>query len=529
MAILPFGSVTTRATTQAAGDNSTLIATDAFVTTAVNNAIAGVNPAVAVSAATTSASNTSGFTYSNGASGIGATLTQNSAAVYTVDGFTFSATTQRLLVKNDTQSPSGAFNGIYLCTTVGTSLIPAVFTRALDYDTPSDINNTGSIPVINGTVNGSTSWVQTAQITTVGTTPLAFTQFTLSPTTLMTTTTYDPAAIAQQVVGTTATQTLSNKTLTAPVISSIVNTGTLTLPTATTTLVGRSTTDTLTNKTLDSTSPTAFFYPGFIQPYAGFIGSALSLVPSGWLACYGQAVSQSTYANLFSAICPNLGAVAITNASPAVVTLSGHGFVTGDQIYFNGSGTINAGLSQNTNYFVIYIGANTFNLATTLANAEAGTKIATTGALSGTINCYAQPYGGASSTTFNVPDLRGNVLAGADAMGGTAASRLTLSTAQGTYGMLGATGGEQSHTIVTAELASHNHGVTDPGHGHTTNFASGSSGSYTYVPGGNGTLVGSNSTVVNTGTTGISTQNAGSGGAHNNVQPTVIVNYIIKT
>ena len=49
-------------------------------------------------------------------------------------------------------------------------------------------------------------------------------------------------------------QTLTNKTLTAPTISSIVNTGTLTLPTSTDTLIGRDTTDTLTNKTL--TSPT---------------------------------------------------------------------------------------------------------------------------------------------------------------------------------------------------------------------------------------------------------------------------------
>lgn len=47
-----------------------------------------------------------------------------------------------------------------------------------------------------------------------------------------------------------AAQTLTNKTLTAPVISSISNTGTLTLPTSTDTLVGRATTDTLTNKTL---------------------------------------------------------------------------------------------------------------------------------------------------------------------------------------------------------------------------------------------------------------------------------------
>lgn len=56
------------------------------------------------------------------------------------------------------------------------------------------------------------------------------------------------------IVTKTGAQTLTNKTLTAPVISSIVNTGTLTLPTSTDTLVGKATTDTLTNKTL--TSPT---------------------------------------------------------------------------------------------------------------------------------------------------------------------------------------------------------------------------------------------------------------------------------
>lgn len=46
------------------------------------------------------------------------------------------------------------------------------------------------------------------------------------------------------------TETLTNKTLTAPVISTISNTGTVTLPTATDTLVARATTDTLTNKTI---------------------------------------------------------------------------------------------------------------------------------------------------------------------------------------------------------------------------------------------------------------------------------------
>jgi len=59
-------------------------------------------------------------------------------------------------------------------------------------------------------------------------------------------------ASADTLVGRSSTDTLTNKTLTSPIISTIVNTGTLTLPTSTDTLIGRNTTDTLTNKTLSS-------------------------------------------------------------------------------------------------------------------------------------------------------------------------------------------------------------------------------------------------------------------------------------
>ncbi len=160
---------------------------DAANKTYVDNAVAGVNPAVAVQAATTQASDTSSLTYSNGASGIGATFTGSINTPITIDGVSLNALGKRLLVKNDTQSPSGAFNGVYYITVISTAGTAPVFTRALDYDMPSDINNTGAIPVVGGTSNASTQWVITSSVTTVGTDALTYTQFSLNPSTIFTT------------------------------------------------------------------------------------------------------------------------------------------------------------------------------------------------------------------------------------------------------------------------------------------------------------------------------------------------------
>jgi len=128
-------------------------------------------------------------------------------------------------------------------------------------------------------------------------------------------------------------------------------------------------------------------------------------------------------------------------------------------------------------------------------------------------------YGtGDGSTTFNVPDLRGRLVAGQDDMGGVSANRLTGLSGGVDGDTLGASGGAETHTLTTAELAAHTHGagsyvanVTGPAGGGTSGYLGG---------GGNST-----SAKTVSGSSG----SAGSGTAHNNVQPTFILNYIIRT
>ena len=184
---------------------------------------------------------------------------------------------------------------------------------------------------------------------------------------------------------------------------------------------------------------------GSLVPYAG------TSAPTGWLFCYGQAVSRTTYVDLFTALGTTYG--------------SGDG-----------------------------------------------------------------------STTFNLPDLRGRVIAGKDDMGGSSANRLTDQSGGLNGDTLGDSGGSETHTLTTAQLAAHTHTVNSVTV--QTASSSGSDGTinitgplYTFT-----SQADSASTIATTGTTGAgaashtaSLANTGSGAAHNNVQPTFILNYIIKT
>jgi len=84
-------------------------------------------------------------------------------------------------------------------------------------------------------------------------------------------TTTGTIAIDSTVATLTDTQTLTNKTLTTPIISSISNSGTLTLPTLTDTLVGRTTTDTLANKTINSAANTITITESNISDLGAYI------------------------------------------------------------------------------------------------------------------------------------------------------------------------------------------------------------------------------------------------------------------
>lgn len=135
-------------------------------------------------------------------------------------------------------------------------------------------------------------------------------------------------------------------------------------------------------------------------------------------------------------------------------------------------------------------------------------------------------FSGASdpgASNFRVPDIRGLVPAGLDAMpGGSRANRMTRTVAI----TLAARTGEETHVVTVTEMPSHGHTITDPGHTHFwyTYQNQGSGG----PKGDDGGNPGGATWPVERNTTGITINNNGGGSAHENVQPTVFVPYIVR-
>ncbi len=111
-------------------------------------------------------------TYSNGSSGVGATLTNSGTQVaFATDGYSASLN-DRILVKNQTTQTQ---NGIYYVSTVGSGSTNWVLTRTLDANTPTELNN-ATLYLTNGTAGGGTSWTQTTANPTIGTNNIVFVQ-----------------------------------------------------------------------------------------------------------------------------------------------------------------------------------------------------------------------------------------------------------------------------------------------------------------------------------------------------------------
>lgn len=152
-------------------------------------------------------------------------------------------------------------------------------------------------------------------------------------------------------------------------------------------------------------------------------------------------------------------------------------------------------------------------------------------------------YGaGDGSTTFNVPDRRDRVGVGAGstyARGATGGATTSTTSADGAHNHTGSTDG---HALTTAQMPSHTHGVSDPGHSHVVSPNVLQFGGGFGVQSGTGTSTDGTTAVANTTSTGISINSEGGGETHSHgiqnqaahthtastLQPYVASNFIIK-
>jgi hypothetical protein len=132
-----------------------------------------------------------------------------------IDGVTLVAG-NRVLVKNQSTTSQ---NGIYTAVTSGAAV------RATDFNEASEIQGGDFVFVTGGTANDNTGWVQVDKVTTLGTDPIVFVQFSGAGTYLAgngLTLTGNTFSINTAItVDVSTAQTLTNKTLTSPVVSGL--------------------------------------------------------------------------------------------------------------------------------------------------------------------------------------------------------------------------------------------------------------------------------------------------------------------
>jgi len=246
---------------------------------------------------------------------------------------------------------------------------------------------------------------------------------------------------------------------------------------------------------------------GSILPNSGFVA------PANYQFAYGQALPRSTYANLFTALTIQ-ASIGCVGGSPLITISDTSNLSVGtvlESICVTGSPTVVSKTSS-----------------TVTLSANSTITISTNGVFF--------PYGnGDALTTFNVPDLRGYVVAGRCNMGGANCSVLNStyfsSNSNNSPSGVNAKGGSQSLAVLQANLPNIVLPVTDPGHNHVSNIVRSTSTAFTgnndqaYV---GSVSSGTTAWTSNSAVTGITVRTGGSGTPVSLLQPTVTLNYVVK-
>lgn len=146
-------------------------------------------------------------------------------------------------------------------------------------------------------------------------------------------------------------------------------------------------------------------------------------------------------------------------------------------------------------------------------------------ALHNLMQAAGYPYGaGDGSTTFNLPNLKGRVVVGRDA-------------ADADWDTLGEIRGSKTHTLTVSEIPVHSHAITinantldmvyDPG-AYNSGYISGRDANNDGIIDGTSNTFGMALQKTTDHTHTASAADAGSGSAHNNIQPSIVLNFIIR-
>ena len=395
------------------------------------------------------------YTYNNGTSGVGATITANANGALTLDGISPVAG-DRVLIKSETGADA-PYNGIYVVTTAGDGSTPFVLTRATDMDNGSPSSEfPGAFTFVEqGTVDADSGWVCTTDApVTVGTTPITFQQFSGAGSII--------AGNGLGKTGSTLFVNVDNDT-TAIVADNVVVKAGANLVTPN---IGNATGTTLTltgNVLAGNLNSNSAITAGTSITATGNVSGA-NLLTSGYVSATGNVIGANLIASANIAASGNISGnnISATNQlSGAFLTITGN--IAAGNVNTTGKvvavGNVDAG---NVNVVANVYSGN----ATVVGNVDAG-NLLTAGIVSATGNITGGNVltagivsatgnvSGGNLTTAGRVDATGNITGGnvltagvVTATGNVSGGNLT------TAGAVDATGNVTAGNLITAGLAS---------------------------------------------------------------------------